>query len=174
MGVSLIVLLVHGYMPSLGIGSDKVTDKEVALLQGVWQVKELEAYVDTKKGGTLPTNAELKKWRWVIKDNTLTWIYPSDPSERETFILDPAQNPKWIDLTNTVVIQPIEGQNKVREPVRTEKWTFYGIYELNGNILRVCLPMSRTGSKIRPVAFSGSEGSGSVVWVLERVQKKDK
>ena len=72
---------------------------------------------------------------------------------RGTFRLDPTQQPKQID---------VEVKIDVGLPVVVPAGTMKGIYELDGDTLRVCLLWKAAGGKDRPTDFKGATGVGSV------------
>jgi uncharacterized protein (TIGR03067 family) len=169
MGAPLFVLFIAGSVTIIGVGKDKTAEQDLKRLQGDWRVRSLEVHV---KGGTVTPKAELEKWRWVIKGNSLTWISPAGPDQKDIFSLHPSRSPKWIDLTGKVEIRDVDKNGKLGDVVQTEQWTLYGIYELKGDTLRVCLPLGQIGSKVRPAEFTGKEGSGCMLYSLERMQAK--
>jgi uncharacterized protein (TIGR03067 family) len=70
-----------------------------------------------------------------------------------TFTIDPAKTPRRIDITGT------EGENAGK--------TAQGIYELDGDTLKICYTMP---GKDRPKAFESKEGSRATFVVWKRVK----
>jgi uncharacterized protein (TIGR03067 family) len=77
------------------------------------------------------------------------------PVYQATFQIDPTKSPKTIDYT-----QIIESKTQGR--------IIPGIYEIEGDTLRVC---RTTGSNVRPTEYSAAARSGHVLLVLKRETK---
>jgi uncharacterized protein (TIGR03067 family) len=143
-----ILILAAGLSVAADDSKKDSPDKEYARFQGTWQVLSLE--VDGMK---IPKEA-FKDARLIIKGKEFT-MKEMVATYRGTFILDPGKSPKRIDLKFT------EGPEKGN--------TSYGIYELNGDDLKVCLTIT---SKDRPTAFAAKAESGHGLEVLKREKPK--
>ncbi len=127
---------------------DKPKKDEVAIL-GVWELVTMEV-----NGMVLPAGGEMM--RFAFTDGKLKLTLVGKPKEQDaTYKLDPAAAPKAIDID--------EGKGR----------TSLGIYDLDGDKLRICLAEGKT--PVRPTEFKGV-GKAVVVFTLRRVadEKKDK
>jgi uncharacterized protein (TIGR03067 family) len=129
------------------LAADKPADdakKALKELQGTWKVEQ------AKLGGIAGDKEVIEKMTVEIRDNKIT-IKDGIRDEVAEMKLDPGQKPAWLDFT----------------PVK-EKSTFKGIYELDGDTLKLC--WTKEG-KDRPTAFESKEGTDSVLFVLKRQKK---
>ena len=123
---------------------------EFAELEGTWTIVKMEI-----EGKSLLEKNE--KWKLVIKDGKVTADGKNRSQEALQLakILDPGKKPKTVTL-------PYEG-----------KVTFYGIYEVKGDELRVCGDGVDTASEKNPEArrpkkFDSKEG---LLLVFKREKK---
>jgi uncharacterized protein (TIGR03067 family) len=114
--------------------------KKLAELDGTWTIIKMEI-----EGKSLLEKGE--KWKFTIKDGKLTSDVPDAPKEAVYLskFLDPSKKPKTITY-------PYEG-----------KITFYGIYEVKGEELRVCgdgvdTATEKNPEARRPTKFDSKEG----------------
>jgi uncharacterized protein (TIGR03067 family) len=128
------------------IGADDAA-KEYERFEGTWKFASLEM-----NGMKLPLDA-LKKASLTLKGDQFTYDEGSGVS-KGTFKIDPGKNPKTIDITFT------EGPSKGD--------ALLGIYELEGDVYKVCLGMK--GAK-RPTEFSATKDSQQVLEILHREKK---
>jgi uncharacterized protein (TIGR03067 family) len=112
-----------------------------ALLQGRWKVVSAEEEGKPRE--------ELAKARLIFQGDNLT-VHVGDDKEEMTFKLDPAQKPKTIDIQ-----------------VPNEKEAALGIYELNGDDLKLCV--AEVEVRKRPTEFKAKDKQ-----VLLLVLKRDK
>jgi uncharacterized protein (TIGR03067 family) len=126
---------------NVGLAQDAV-QKEQEKLQGTWQVLRQEYDGDDENFQDNKLVITADKITFKEKQGEKTWTYK----------LDPAKQPKTIDLTTEV-----KG--------KTIQWT--GIYQLNGDTLRICA--SEKG-KDRPTEFTCPKGSRLTLYVLKRVK----
>jgi uncharacterized protein (TIGR03067 family) len=110
-------------------------------LQGTWQVTSLE--IDGLKYDEV--SPEIKDARVIIKENLLTEV-DRDRRNPMFFKLDPAAKPKTILFKTAPSIR--------------------GIYELDGDRLRLCLVRDEDAKA--PTDFTASAGSKRWLYVLER------
>jgi uncharacterized protein (TIGR03067 family) len=109
-------------------------EKELEKFQGAWSVELME------ENGVKEPDEENKKFQVSIKGAQLVVKFDSK-EETMSFKIDPEQNPRTIDLT------PNFGEDKGK--------TFSGIYELDGERLRICA--SPKGE--RPKKFVSEKGT---------------
>jgi uncharacterized protein (TIGR03067 family) len=124
--------------------------KTAGSLEGTW---ELTSVVDN--GTTAPTDA-ISGAKVIFSKEGMTLISPDGEDKTEyTIKLDSTKLPKSIDII------PLEGTFKGQ--------TGLGIYETDGEILRICQP--HRPSTFRPFKFAAPEGSGLHLMVLKRVKQ---
>jgi uncharacterized protein (TIGR03067 family) len=130
---------------AVGAGSEKAK-KDLAALQGTWEVKTLEY-----DGKDLTGEHKLS---FVFKGDTAT--VQGDPKVKKEyakvkFKLDPTTNPPCADLTVTAGVQ-IDA-------------TMEGIYELKGDELKLCV---RVIGNDRPLKFESPAGSSTALVTMKR------
>jgi uncharacterized protein (TIGR03067 family) len=146
----LLALLAAGLFAGSLLAADDKKDKpkdEEAIL-GTWKIEKFETGT-----GKDPTAEEFAKARFTfMKDGKMVSVEPDGMETKMEFKLDPAAKPRAIDTT-------------------LEKKTTAGIYELDGDTLKIALPL---GDK-RPTEMK-ADGKGVMVMTLKRVkdEKKDK
>jgi uncharacterized protein (TIGR03067 family) len=123
--------------------------KEDEKLKGTWLLTEGEI------GGKTIPQEELKKNNIVKfgagKITTSEEGKPDDKVETQ-YKVDPAKKPKTIDIT----------------PETPERGVILGIYEIEGDVLRICV--GRPG-KERPTKFESKPDSGHALTVLKRMKQ---
>lgn len=124
---------------------------EAKLLQGTWQVIDLQA------NGEKKPDDEIKQMQIIISGDDLV-IKPDGEGRRCKFTLDTAKTPKAIDLV------PGDGPSKGK--------TFPGIYSLQDGKLRLCINIFRQHTGQRPTEFKTQPGDGTAFVTLERVKQK--
>jgi uncharacterized protein (TIGR03067 family) len=92
--------------------------KDLEMLQGTWSLVSMEA-----EGKKLPEEA-YKGVKVVFEKNKMT-MGKGDKTETATVILDASKKPKWINTT-------AKGGDELE-----------GIYDLNGDDLKICLSKKR-------------------------------
>ena len=126
--------------------------KDEDAIQGVWKLEKFDI------GGAVPfPPGALQAIHYTFKDGNLGVTHAGQLREKQgTYKLDPTAKLKAIDLT--------EGGNGRTTP---------GIYELDGDTLKVCLAQGPT--PVRPTEFK-ADGMGVTVVTFKRVadEKKDK
>jgi RNA polymerase sigma factor (sigma-70 family) len=114
-------------------------------LEGVWVGVSLE------RGGEKAPEAAAKKFKVVVKGNTITFN-PDTEKRRATFTLGPSKKPKAIYLT------PQDGPQKGE--------VLAGIYALEEGRLKICVDNGE--GKERPKGFATRPGSTLTLLVLAR------
>ena len=145
-----VLALTAGLSLAAGDGNKKALDMEYAKLEGTWQVVSLE--VDGMK---IPKET-IKESKLIIKGKEFT-MKEKVATYKGTFSIDPSKKPKTIDV-------------KFREGPEKGN-TSLGIYELDGDDLKLCLSVT---TKERPTEFSAKPKSGHGFEVLKREKPKGK
>ena len=136
----LIALLAVALLAP-ALGADEV-DNELAKMQGRWTVERLE------ENGKAEPAEEIKKFTINI-DGTKFAVNMDGREESMKLQIDPDRSPKWINLT------PEFGDDKGK--------TAKGIYELQGDTLRIC---ARPKGGDRTTKFVSEQGT--MLLVLKR------
>src|SRR5437660_2296151 len=140
----LVLVLAAG----LALAADDVKkdplDKEYARFEGNWQIVSLEI-----EGMKMPAEA-IRDARLIIKGKEFT-MKDKIATYRGNFLIDRDKKPKTIDMKFT------EGPEKGN--------TSYGIYELDGDSLKLCLTIT---GKNRPTEFAAKPKSGHGYEYLKR------
>ena len=123
-------------------------DMDYAKLEGTWRVVSLEI-----EGKKIPEET-IKDSRLIIKGKEFT-MKEKIATYRGNFSTDPSKKPKTIDMKFT------EGPEKGN--------TSLGIYELDGDNLKLCLTIT---AKDRPAEFAAKPRSGLGHEVLKREKPK--
>jgi uncharacterized protein (TIGR03067 family) len=123
---------------------DDANKKDLQALQGTWKVQKM-----VREGQEAPAEA-IAKVRFVFEGNKARIETAGPGGDAATFTLDATQSPKVITLT----------------PAKM-KVVALGIYELDGDTLRLCL----TNDKVPPKECAAEKGSGARLLVLKRVKQ---
>ena len=148
--VSLVARV--GVLAAAGDADDEATKKDLKALTGTWRI------VSEDREGRRLSEEELKSAVVTYGADGKYSVVRGDPAKlvyEGTFKIDPTKKPKSIDFTQTT-----EGKTKGR--------TTPGIYEVEGDTLRVC---RTTGGKERPTEFPSKAGSGQVLLLLKREKR---
>jgi uncharacterized protein (TIGR03067 family) len=138
-----VSVLAATVLLAASVSAQEALKKELQQFQGTWAIE----YVD--HDGHKPSPDKIKSMKLVIAGNRLT--VQGEKLMQSTIKLDPSKSPKTIDITYD------DGPDKGK--------VLQGIYELNGDGLKLCL--SKPG-KERPTQFVSKENSGLVLMVLKR------
>jgi uncharacterized protein (TIGR03067 family) len=122
---------------------DKANEADQKALQGVWVAESME------NAGQAAAKPDGRAVELTFKDN----IFSGGPGKDVTFKLDASQKPKHIQLTRSV-----DGKEE----------SVLGIYELNGDTLKICID---EGGKERPTEFKTTAGTKQALIVLKRKAK---
>jgi len=150
MRILLVALFcVFGFAAS-GTRADDTADleKELKNFQGIWNIES------SVTGGTEISADQLKGFILIFEGDKHTLKFGDKVFQVGTLKLDPSKSPKTIDVTMT------EGPDKGT--------TMLGIYEIDGDTLRVCFDPQ---GKKRPTEFKSAAGSQNFVNVHKRVKK---
>ena len=125
--------------------------KDQELIQGAWEVSESIA-----RGTALPDDIR-KELRFAFKGDklTVTGEMGTGSIREYSFKLDQTKSPKAIDTT------ALTGPHKGK--------TVPAIYELNGDILKICIPNEVTSE--RPNEFKAPKEKNQCLFVLKRQKK---
>jgi uncharacterized protein (TIGR03067 family) len=115
-------------------------------VQGSWIVQSV---VDR---GKMLSPEKIKGIKFVFSGDKLSMVVPTGDKKESRFKADFRANPKTIDII------PLDGPHKDK--------TIPGIFELNGENLKLCLPHQPT--KQRPSKFEAPDGSDLNVIVLKK------
>jgi len=138
------LLLVVGLLIAADAKED--TKKDTEKIQGTWKA------IKGEKNGKEAGPDDLKDMRLVFKDDKLTIQEGIGRNIEATFKLDAGAKLREIDIT-------IKRDN--------ESGTIKGLYMLDGDDLKICLPLGGPG-KERPKEFATKEGSGLGILTLKR------
>jgi uncharacterized protein (TIGR03067 family) len=120
--------------------ANDVPDEDLDHLQGTWQVIAAENEGESNK-------EEAKQYTWDFQANKYTINCNGKFAELYTVKLNSGTKPKTIDSTFH-----LGGK-------------LMGIYEINGDTLKICYDLTRRG---RPESFTAPKGSRRVVYILQR------
>jgi uncharacterized protein (TIGR03067 family) len=120
--------------------------KEYDRFEGTWVMESFT--VD----GTPTPIENFANFRMTLKGEKFSTISEEGKTDG-TYKIDPTKTPKTIDITFKG--GPLDGM------------TMLGVYELEGDTYKVCLP---AGGKERPKELASKPGSGLILEVLKRVK----
>jgi uncharacterized protein (TIGR03067 family) len=146
--IGLVVLTV-GALAAAPAPDDKGSDKpksDAEALKGQWLMTKA-----TVNGA--PNSRQAGRVRYFF-DNTSSFIISNDyvVTVEGDFTIDSTKSPKSIDLVSG-------------SPEAQNRWS--GIYELDGDTLKVCLFSNSTH---RPETFESKRGTGAFLYVFKRVK----
>lgn len=126
-------------------------DGNNALLEGVWIGQS------RIEDGVARPAEDAKRMRFTFKGDKL-YVLDGEREEDPTGIkIDATKAPKRIDLLVSGEAKPIPG-----------------IFEIQGDELKICVRVPAPGSEARPAEFSSKPGSGVNLVVLRRLKKDEK
>lgn len=128
-------ILMLGLMLMFSLAAWSGDAREGGSLQGTWLPSAAEL------GGTAFPDEVRKTIKLAVQDDKYT-VTVGPAVDQGTLKLNPAATPKQLDITGT------KGPNKGR--------TILGIYERDGDTLRICYDLS---GKSRPTEFKTAEGT---------------
>jgi uncharacterized protein (TIGR03067 family) len=148
--VALFCAVIFAMSTRSGALADDKADleKEAKKFQGTWTFESSET-----GGKEIPAD-DLKGFILIFEGAKHTVKKGDEVVQVGTQKLDPTKSPKTIDVTVT------EGPNKGK--------VLLGIYEIDGDTLKVCFDLQ---GKKRPTEFKSAPGSENFVNVHKRVKK---
>jgi uncharacterized protein (TIGR03067 family) len=146
MRVRVLLALVAAWLVAAE-RADSVKE-ELKRLQGTWTPVS-----GSYSGKKLSAAAVQQEARLVIQGGRFTLQRPKDEAWKGTVTVNPAKKPKTLDLKIT------EGEDKGE--------TFEGIYELQGDTLKVCYNTA-LGLGDRPTSFDSGLSKGLLLVVFKR------
>jgi uncharacterized protein (TIGR03067 family) len=144
-----LIVCVVGLLVAADDAKDKAVKEEMKKFDGGWQAVSLKA-----NGQEVPVD-ELKKVQVTVEGGMYTVKVEDNVVDKGSFTVDPGKKLKQIEVKAT------EGQNQGK--------TLHGIYELEGDDLKICYTES---DKDRPKEFSADKDSGHVLHVYKRAKSK--
>jgi uncharacterized protein (TIGR03067 family) len=136
---------------TLGSTAQEGAKKDLEDMQGVWTVSRF-----VLAGQDSPEDLN-KKITFVVDGDKLLVKLDSSVLSEGTVVLDPGKNPKQMKVTSTA--GPDKGQTKL------------GIYEIDGDMLKICFYMDDSGTKKRPAEFASAKDSVTSLAVMKRMKK---
>jgi RNA polymerase sigma-70 factor (ECF subfamily) len=131
-----------------GTTKEPVPPDDKALLEGTW--KPVSVLLAGKEAEGQPENL-----RFVFAGDRITALMGGQVAAEYTFKVDPDQKPKTIDMT--LITGPMKGKE------------FPSLYELNGDVLKVCMPGPDPDQ--RPVEMASTPVNGVTLITLQRERK---
>jgi uncharacterized protein (TIGR03067 family) len=148
MRLKLFLLAIASALLAADSPPDDATKKDLDKMQGDWVGASF-----IRDGEKADADDAQSLFR-TVKDNTYTVSRFDKQIGKGTFTLDATKKPKTIDAV------PAGTKDKSK--------TMHGIYDLNGDTLKIC--MAPPG-KDQPTDFTAKEGSGHTLTVWEREKK---
>ena len=141
------MLICCGFLSfaTLANGAEDARKEDLQRLQGKWKL--VERIVDGTK-----TDIELL---WTISEKE---IIQAEVGVLAKFEADATTKPRNFDITFVSKLDP-----------KSLGKTFKGIYEIDGDTLKMCGPIGDE-AKERPTTFESKEGSGVTLLVFKRVK----
>ncbi|HEV3262227.1 MAG TPA: TIGR03067 domain-containing protein [Gemmataceae bacterium] len=144
----ILGFVAAGILIAAGPSSSNATKRDLEKMQGDW------AAVSMVVDGVTLSDDEAQSIFRTVKGNRYTLYLFSKALIKGTFKIDASKKPKTMDVVAA------DGPEKGK--------TVPGIYELDGDRLKVCF--APAGQK-RPKDFTAKEGSGHTLTVWEREKK---
>jgi uncharacterized protein (TIGR03067 family) len=141
LGLALVGLSLIG---ATDAGEDSLKG-DLAKLQGTWEIISMEA-----EGKEVP-KVEYSGVQWVFDGNKIIAVRKGERREQATFTLDERKDPKQLDTTG-----------------KDDGDVLHGIYQLDGDHLKLCLS-KKEGD--RPKEFVTKPGSEHGLLILKRQKR---
>ena len=120
---------------------DNLSDDDLDLFWGTWQIVDAEY-----DGRNIPEEA--KHYSWEFQGDKYTINHNGNFAELWTVRLNSGKKPKTIDGTHKILGRKL-----------------MGIYEINGDTLKICYDLTGNG---RPDSFKAAQGSRRVCYIFQR------
>ena len=138
---AIAILGLGCLVPASTVGAagaqDDTSKKELKKLEGAWATVSIEA------AGQKVTDEDKIKTRKLTTKGEKYTLKVGDETVQGTIEINPTKKPK------TIAVKPESGTNKGK--------TLLGIYELDGDSLKICLALP---DKDRPTAFATAAENG--------------
>ena len=128
-------------------------------VQGTWSLTRLES-----SGRTMPPET-LARYKAEVTAEGWTFALSGRKSPGFTYTLDPKSKPKGIRLTRSLP----RGVGRGGRGGPGDTMTMYGIYDLQGDTLKLCYSLEYGNEKSRPADFT--PGPRRVLMFLKRDKK---
>jgi uncharacterized protein (TIGR03067 family) len=127
---------------------------ELKKLEGAWQMATEE-----RDGNSRPV-----KDKWIIKGDHYTCLYNGSPLATYRISIDTSKKPRQIETF--MEMKDFKGKPTEGKPL-------IGIYEIDGDTLRVCYQFyNHTDTPLgRPDKFAAPKGSNTLLLTLKRVKQ---
>lgn len=161
--VPLLSLTSHQSTPQADAG-------DLRKLQGFWKPVDIESKEKPRQPVLITKEDIIRHLRLQFVGNDYITLF-GDEIQRQSFQLNQSTQPGSIDVTREVLAAPMaflkagEKAEALPPPV-TRKEIIQGIYELKGDRLKICLPMSAKAE--RPKSFEAALAAGHDIMILER------
>ena len=147
-------IVTGGMFIALGFASPDEAKQQAEKLQGVWGAI---SYVQDGQGEGEKVAPQESPVRWVFKGDKVTFRADvEEASANGSFKLDPSKTPQAID----VLFPAAPGEKKGQ--------AILGIYELDGDTLRICYGPDGTE---RAAEFKSKAGSKLILVVFKRLKE---
>ncbi len=154
MKVHFPALVAAGLLFAFGFANADEAKQQAEKFKGTWGAI---SYVQGGQGEEEKTAPQESPVRWVFKGDNVTFLADVEgASPKGSFKLDPSKKPKAIDIVFPAAPGDKQGQ------------TVLGIYELDGDTLKLCYDPE--GTK-RPAEFKSKAGSKLILVVFKRLKE---
>ncbi len=137
--------LVLGVSFAAAAPQDEFIEREQQRLEGTWRVIAVET-----EGKPIPAR-EYRDLLLTFKNGKFTAKRGDEEAQEGTYVINPARNPKEMDIERTD--GPARGQKQA------------AVYSLAGNLLKICACEAATG---RPAGFDTRDRPGHTLMTLRR------
>jgi uncharacterized protein (TIGR03067 family) len=141
-----VLLAFSCLISSTGAKPSDQSDKDREKMQGTWHAVAVEVK------GTPSEPDAVKKFKLVVKKDSYTVTVNGEDHVSAKLVLRAGKDPKEMDI----VLET--------DPV------YKGIYEIEGDTLKICLVLSSDDDSKRPKEFKTDEDSNTALFTWERTQ----
>jgi uncharacterized protein (TIGR03067 family) len=154
MKMDFAVLVLASSFLAIGCANADDAKQQSEKLQGTWGAV---TFIQDGQGEGPEVAPDKSPVRWVFKEDRVTFLADvEEASAKGIFKLDPSAKPNAIDVSFPAAPNAKQGQ------------TFLGIYELDGETLKICYDPD---GKKRPAEFQAKAGSNRILAVFKRAKK---